>query len=82
MQAGIKHFVWSGLEDVRKVPGVTDKLKEISDGHYVPHFESKAAITVNNVAPFLDFLAFSLGLDVLDYLKLGKCQCMPEVRII
>lgn len=46
LQAGIQHFVWSGLEEVRDVPGLKDQLKEVGSGHYVPHFESKAAVTV------------------------------------
>lgn len=45
VEAGIQHFVWSGLEDVRKTPGVSEKIPELEPGHYVPHFEVKGDIT-------------------------------------
>lgn len=45
-QAGIQHLVWSGLEDPRTKEGVSAKLKEVAPGSLVPHFESKAAVTV------------------------------------
>lgn len=44
-QAGVKHLVWSSLEDVRQFPDVKAGLKEVSPGHYVAHFESKAEVT-------------------------------------
>jgi taspase (threonine aspartase 1) len=45
MEAGVKHLVWSSLEDPRKLEGVADKLKEVAPGRLVPHFESKAEVT-------------------------------------
>lgn len=45
VEAGIQQLVWSALEDPREVPGLKDQLKELGHGHYVPHFESKAAVT-------------------------------------
>ena len=51
-QAGVKHLVFSSLEDVRKYPGVTDKLPEIkgAPGRYVGHWEAKDEVAVSFVA--------------------------------
>jgi hypothetical protein len=40
--------VYSSLEDVRKYPGVTEKLPEIKSapGRYVGHWEAKAEVEV------------------------------------
>jgi uncharacterized protein YbjT (DUF2867 family) len=45
-QAGVKHLVFSSLEDVRTYPGVTDKLPQIKSapGRYVGHWEAKAEV--------------------------------------
>lgn len=43
----MKHLVWSALEDVRQFPDVKAGLKEVSPGHLVAHFESKAEVTVS-----------------------------------
>lgn len=47
-QAGVKHLVFSSLEDVRVYPGVTDKLPQIESapGRYVGHWEAKAEVEV------------------------------------
>ena len=53
-QAGVKHLVFSSLEDVRKYPGVTEKLPQIESapGRYVGHWEAKAEVEVlSNLPP-------------------------------
>jgi uncharacterized protein YbjT (DUF2867 family) len=41
--AGVKHIVWSTLEDTRKLMSPDDKRMPMLQGHYrVPHFDAKA----------------------------------------
>ena len=46
MQVGVKHIVFSGLEDVRAFNSILDKLPEACPGYKIPHCECKAQIRV------------------------------------
>lgn len=44
VQAAVNHLVWSSLEDPR--PVIKGALPEVAPGRIIPHWESKAEITV------------------------------------
>ncbi len=46
VQVGIKHIVFSGLEDVRAFSSILDGLPEACPGYKIPHYECKAQIRV------------------------------------
>ena len=46
LQVGVKHIVFSGLEDTRAFSNVVDSLPEACPGYKIPPYECKAQIRV------------------------------------
>ncbi len=70
MQAGVKHFVFSGFEDLRLGPGFNECMagRETSPGRFCQNVEPKGEVTVRQ---------HDMPGDVINYAAMHTLHAMP-----